>query len=673
MRNASSMLKQRQGNAIVITGEAGSGKTALLEHFAEKAREMGFPLVISVGCPSPVGALQVGEMQPLFVFRRILEFLATQQSEGAKKRLALKLTFAALAAIPFVGEFVYSMSEIYRGVNEYKQDKKQGGSAKISAQEMMHGCGEALRKIAEDQPLILLLDNMQWSDSQSVEFLMRFAEQLGNLPILIVLAYREHEAQSARHPIFTSVESALMKSVLSQKISLSQFTSDEISECCKAYLPNYKQNSSFESWLFDHSGGLPAAVLEYVQYFQKNPALNPDGTFSEHFANGEALPATVNVLFASVIDQISEEDRILLGMCGIEGREATVHVIARLLNTDPVSAVRRLRSIQQRTGIVRSLGVQTRYGLTTTVYEFAQGFYHSFFLNSLEYEEKTMLHAQIAEILNQDFQKATLAQRELIAPYLAAHSEESGDTATFRTMMLESAKTAEKYGNSSMMEYVFGEYSENLPQEMGADEAERRTDFLRLVNKQREDILATTGADESVKVPLLPENYPAVRGAILRYYLLGDFPPALKIGDAFFKETSGELAENERIELKTLLARCFLEMGEFEEAETLLKSALKSTQDENNAPWECFALNSYAALREKQNRSDEAEVFLREAGTVALTLGKDFQLLTSANIALFLQPKDAEQSETYRITAKNLAEELQFHRFAKDAFEDFGN
>lgn len=665
-------LQNNKGSIVCITGETGYGKTAVLERFAyECGKRAPHVVVLQAVCHQPVGVLQVGKVQSLYPFRHIMEQLTRQDKNTAKKKLYQNIGMTVLATLPLVGDVFYAAKEITRDLKEFKSKGKQGESPRFSSHSLIADYANAITSIAKENPLVLLFDDMQWCDAQSVQLLASLSQSIATLPVLCVLAYRDSEARLASHSLIPLTDGGLADRTIAVKLELQVFSTDNIRACCRLHLPQYKPNERFEQWLVEHSGGVPGIVTEYLRYFGTHSPFDSAGQLSENFESDEFIPATVQALFATAIEQLSEDDRILLSLASVEGRECTVFVLSQLLNTDVLTAIRRLRSLQQRTGIIRSRGAEVQYGIRTTVYEFTQTLYHKYFLQSLEYEERTAIHAQIAEILQKQFEIAESdMERDSIAPYLAAHSGESGDKETMQAMMLRAAYTADRFDSGDTLDYLFDVHTTTAALATPAMEQINR-EFVSLLNNRRRDELVQHAESVTTRAMRFGiEHFSAVRDAITEHFLASNYADALQVGEAFLAMHSNSLLPHERLELYTLLARCLSENGNTEKAEEWFFEALGEARALHNKEWECLALIGLALLVYKQGRIEKAEESMRRAVELALVLPREFQLLVSANIASLLKSTDADEAHRHRIAASRLAAELQFYTFAEEAFRN---
>ena len=146
--------RSRQSSALVIRGEAGVGKTALLDYVAERASDCRVARVSGV------------ESESEFGFAGLLQLLAGPMLDqledlGRPQRDALKRAFGLLDG-PSPEPFLVSLA----GLN-------------------------LLSQVAERQPLICLVDDVQWLDRESVSALSFITRRLAAEPIAMLFGLRE--------------------------------------------------------------------------------------------------------------------------------------------------------------------------------------------------------------------------------------------------------------------------------------------------------------------------------------------------------------------------------------------------------------------------------------------------------------------------------------------------
>jgi DNA-binding CsgD family transcriptional regulator len=154
---------------VVIEGPAGIGKTSLLAAAAAQARMTGMRVLRARASELEVGV-------PFGVVRQLLE--AVVLGADADRRPAL------LAGAAREAESVFERAPA-------------AGDVADDAFPKLHGLFWLVSNLAQEQPVALIVDDAQWADPPSLQFLDYLVRRLEGLPIALVLATRPLEPSGA--------------------------------------------------------------------------------------------------------------------------------------------------------------------------------------------------------------------------------------------------------------------------------------------------------------------------------------------------------------------------------------------------------------------------------------------------------------------------------------------
>lgn len=666
-------LSDKQGSIIAINGEAGFGKTTIINQLYYIAKEKNNIVSALTNCQAPIGNFKVGNFQPFLPFSRIAEQILKRKSKSAEKELAYNVGMTVLSTIPIAGDLIFAVKELGKDIKQYKREKSLGRFKQISK-----GVSEyydLFTQFSENETLTIFIDDMHWSDSQSVELLHLLAEEIAKYPLLIVLTYKQSELDKHSLPLISFIQKYKKSTENTYNINLEPFDITELTEISRYFIPNYSPNKEFDDWLFEHSFGVPNVVMEYMKYFQRVSPFNADGTLIEGFGDNEYLPVSVHSALSHDLDKLSEEEKNILAVCSAEGREFTALIVSSLLNTDILTAIQKLRNIQKKTSIIKSLGPQFRYGIKTTVYTFTQAFYHSFFENTLEYEEHVALHGRISSLLKQRFEEEeSEALRQQIAPYLAAHSLEAGDNETAKTMLLIAAEAAHQFGGNDIVQQAYNNYIMINKQSEATDETSPidiafknivvNANFNKNLESNTEEKREIQIEDQIQKV-----DFQTIRRSIVEDFLAGRFHLSADKAMTYYKLHKDELTHTEKAQILGLIIKANTEIKNFNTAETYKEEALKLIKGEQDIIAECFILNAISHLLMKQDKMSEAIDILTESARNAFNQPVELRLLTLSNIAIFLQKTNPEKAKPYIDAVRRISANLNYQEFAEEVFQ----
>jgi DNA-binding NarL/FixJ family response regulator/tetratricopeptide (TPR) repeat protein len=213
-----------EGALVVVSGEAGVGKTRLLDELCSETEARSLRGTAQQGTTTAYGPV-------VAALRYVLRTDPTAFDDCGRLRAHLGLLLPELGPPP---------DEVERST-------------------LVEALRAALASIAEEAGALVVLDDLQWSDAATLEFLAEVAPTLDGVPVLVVAAYRSDEL-SRDHPL------RRMRNELRRKRALTEVTLDRLDEAGTAGLLEDVLGSSVSRPLVrtvhDRSQGLPFFVEE---------------------------------------------------------------------------------------------------------------------------------------------------------------------------------------------------------------------------------------------------------------------------------------------------------------------------------------------------------------------------------------------------------------------------
>ncbi|MFN7972961.1 MAG: tetratricopeptide repeat protein [Acidobacteriota bacterium] len=183
LSDALSPQREGRGGILLLKGESGVGKTRLLLAFAAAARERGV-MVLTGECLPPVGGA-VSSGAPLQSLRRAFEAIADLCRErgtlAAERMVGRRLGVLAAAGLfeqPPCGAPVPVIDSA------------------AARHRVLRSVAATLRAVAREEPICLVLDDLQWADELTLDLMLLLARgrYLERAPLIVVATYRTDEA-----------------------------------------------------------------------------------------------------------------------------------------------------------------------------------------------------------------------------------------------------------------------------------------------------------------------------------------------------------------------------------------------------------------------------------------------------------------------------------------------
>lgn len=459
------------GHACVrlVAGEAGSGKTTLLAEFARRAQAKHRDVVVVDGTCNA----QIGNGDPYAPFRQIVELIAAGEGAAQHQRrllspegwrrldairrhsLQLLLDFGPDLVALFVPGIVALAAKF--GVQVIKQSgvlntQTTSAGAKIFEDNRRNNpiilqYTTFLRKLAALQPVILVVDDLQWVDRASAELFFQLGRDLGGCKVLLVGLYRPNDLAARpgenSHPL-TGVINELERYRGEILIDLDRAGAAESQRFVDALLdtePN-RFDAAFRTALHKRTEGHPLFTVELLQALKKTGRLVKDADgywLPKDVIDWEKLPARIEGVINGRIAQITDELKAILLVASVEGEEFTAQVIAGVEKIDELNLLRRLsQELERRHQIVHEQGEVEVAGQVLARFQFVHALFQRYFYQDMGAGMRRSLHVAIGEVLEDLYG----GENDAIVLQLARHFNEGGAWAKALTYYLRAGEKA---------------------------------------------------------------------------------------------------------------------------------------------------------------------------------------------------------------------------------------
>lgn len=564
-----SLVKIIKGEAakrvIFLTGEAGIGKSTLLGNLKNSLKQPGRfleenrPIVVQAECTTPIAGQEIGSAEALKPWADILQKLvisgevSTDNKEGFNfKEFMTDTAPSWMKMIPVIGTTLEAAVEI--GTKAYKQkninsNEKLAGSQEQIFQQYIN----FLSKVSNQKLLVLIIDDFHWADDSSANLLFTAARQLANKRICFIISYRADEVEIARdnkgHPVF-HIANELERYNSCDRISLDRFTIEQVSEIITT---EYKgkgvsSDKNFIDWLMKASEGNALYIFNFLS------KLHEEGFIDSH--TGEILkdykvvkaPEGNLALIRSRLKNIPPEEQEVPRYASVEGSTFTMEVLKELLEEKPLKLLQKLRILEEKSGLIESIGKQTIYTNETTAYKFSHVQIHRAMYESLEEEERELLHQAVFNVLEKEWESAKHSNCNVIsiATKIAVHAQAIGKYIYAAESLLEAAKVSwQNYAAEETLE-LLERVTFNLNETVRKNEKDKeklthisidgillKCEVYVLQGKWKESLgICISVLETAITLPENPEKKKCIsriHASLGNHYrLLGEFENALK-------------------------------------------------------------------------------------------------------------------------------------------------
>jgi DNA-binding winged helix-turn-helix (wHTH) protein/tetratricopeptide (TPR) repeat protein len=369
-----------QRQLVWIEGDAGIGKTTLIDRFVA---EVGAERCARGQCVEQFGA---GE--PYLPLLEALDALTRRSPERVASMRQVAPTW--LVQLPWL-------------VSESDRTALHAELAGAGQERMVRELWELLARFTRETPLVLVTEDLHWSDQGTLRLMDHFARHRGPLRLLWLASFRLAQVVAEPHPL-QQLRAELRLHRLCEELLLDSFSEAELAEYVAHRAPGSDVSPAFVKSLHAHTDGLPLFVASVLDGLLASDAGLPSRDEGWGGA-GEAVWSVPDGLAGAIERQLAKlppgtsEALGAASVCGMEFRAATV---AALLGREPAAVIGACDELVRRRSWLREAAVVALPdGTLDTKYAFRHAVYKHVFYQRLGSAQRIGLHRQAARELEQ--------------------------------------------------------------------------------------------------------------------------------------------------------------------------------------------------------------------------------------------------------------------------------
>jgi tetratricopeptide (TPR) repeat protein len=369
---AHSDMRSGRGALVLLTGEAGIGKTRTAAEFAATARREG-TLVLWGGCYD-------GEWAP--PFGPFAEAITAYARQAEPDILREDLGFGAAP-----------IARVIPAVRERLPDLPEPVSLQPDEERfrLLDAIGQFLSAVARHTPLLLVLDDLHWADKGTIGMLRHVARFAPRHQQLILGTYRDGELD-AEHPL-TDALGALYRETTCEHLQLKGLAAVEVGQLVSdSGIPADRHDTVADaiSTVTDGNPFFVRAVLRHLAEEQSDLAND-----SRQTVDRMAIPDSVRQVVHRRVRRLDAEAGHLLSVASAFGGSFHLEVAARVAGLDEAAALEAVDAAL-RAQLVRPAGA-------TSGYDFTHALIRETLYSQLSPSRQVRLHRQLAEAMEQTY------------------------------------------------------------------------------------------------------------------------------------------------------------------------------------------------------------------------------------------------------------------------------
>jgi DNA-binding CsgD family transcriptional regulator/tetratricopeptide (TPR) repeat protein len=406
------------GQMVLVQGEAGIGKSRLVGELGASAAGAG-ATVLQGACFESDGA------SPYAPFVDLL------RSARARQVMAEVLTS--------LGPLVDDLSRLVPELSGPAAGRDRTGAGPAPDRQRLHYAIEQLLiELARSGPLVLIFEDLHWSDDASLECLHYLARALQQRPILLLLTFRPEDVQPALAQLLAAAE----RQRLALELPLTPLSVDQVDRMVQAILGMERPaRPGFVHEVHTLTDGNPFFVEEVLRSLVHSGAVTRSRADRARLRVGDVrIPRSVREAVQRREARLSAAARHTLTLAAVVGQRCDLALLRSLTGCSESELLPQLREL-----VAAGLLIETGVDQLAFHHALTRGAVYG----ELLVRERQLLHASVVETLERlrpGPDPAALGQ-------LAHHSYEAGDwSRTLRYAQLAGERAAQLYAPGAAAE-----------------------------------------------------------------------------------------------------------------------------------------------------------------------------------------------------------------------------
>ncbi|MFN8600991.1 MAG: AAA family ATPase [Candidatus Binatia bacterium] len=396
---------------VLVSGEAGIGKTTLLDRFV-RGVERGTGARVARGqCLE-----HFGEGEAYLPLLEAVGGLARGAGGERVRRIVAEVAPTWVPLLPAIGT---------------AEPRPRRGTAASTAARMLRELVDALDALAQSAPLVLVLEDLQWSDRSTVDVIGAIARRRTRARLLVVGTLRPVDVILQQHPV-GALRTELRAKGLCDEIVLESLTLDDVTAWLDARLAGASTSDvrTLAARIHERTEGNPLFVVNLLgDLVERGVVVLRDGAWTVRGPVEQAteqVPSGLRSLIGRRMDALSPLARRTLEAASVVGDEFAVAAVAAGLDAPVESVEDECETLAAQEMVIADDGLaEWPDGTISGRYRFVHALYRQVLHDGIGESRRARLHRAVGERL----EAALGAQASEHAAELAMHFTRGRDHA----------------------------------------------------------------------------------------------------------------------------------------------------------------------------------------------------------------------------------------------------
>jgi len=418
---------QGEGGLVLLYGEAGIGKTRMARELRAYAHLRGMQVLYG-RCPA---LFRMDGVPPYVLWKEVIKDYLEACTPEQLYRVIGYYPAEVVKLVPELSQKLRAIPQSFPISPGQEQNR------------LFEAVSQLITNISRETPLLVVLDDLQWTDPSSLLLLHYVARGVQKTPLLLLGAYRSTDID-AKHPL-TPVLTELNRERLPQSIQLKRMCLSDVSEMIKSTLEQDDIPADFCKVVYEKTRGNPFFVEEVIESLKEEGVIYREGNKWKIKEISEIeFPETVKNVVKARLSRLDDDCQNVLTLASFVGNDFTLEAMCAVTG---IEKSKLLESIDKmfKTGLIKERVIHGE-GICS---------FADVLVRDVVYEEISPLRRkELHEVVGSSLEKVYSKKIDEHFGELASHFLEGGNKDKALDYFLKAGdKAAKVYANSEAASY----------------------------------------------------------------------------------------------------------------------------------------------------------------------------------------------------------------------------
>ncbi|MDH5780469.1 MAG: tetratricopeptide repeat protein [Candidatus Bathyarchaeota archaeon] len=317
LREAADSAARGEGGVVFLYGEAGIGKTRLARELRAYARSQGMRVLYG-RCPA---LFRMDGVPPYVLWEEVIKDYLEVCTPEQLFRVIGSYPIEVSKLVPQLKQKLRTFPQSFPLSPEHSRDR------------LFEAVSQFITNISTEGPLLVVLDDLQWTDQSSLLLLHYLARGVYRESLLLLGAYRDTYVDE-KHPL-SPVLAELNRERLLQSVRLKRMSFDDVSEMIERILEQDDVPREFCELVFQKTRGNPFFVEEVIKSLKEEEVIcREENKWKIKEVSRIEFPKTVRSVIKRRINRLDDESQNALTMASFIGKDFTFEALQAVTSVE---------------------------------------------------------------------------------------------------------------------------------------------------------------------------------------------------------------------------------------------------------------------------------------------------------------------------------------------------